>query len=237
MKSPLQITSIAWAAALLATGCMLGGCATQTRLEPAPVEVMKSAGETCIGGCEGVRLVVDPDAWKGTPEVTDTVTPLEINVVNDHGEAIRVLYRHFALVAPGGKRFSALPPFEIRGTVQTPPPSSVAGGAAFSSRDFFVSPHHQPYMPGVPSAEEPFPYDPLYYQRYYGAWQEVELPTEYMKAAALPEGDIQDRGEVTGFVYFEKVRDVERVELHMDLMEADDGTIFGRIRIPFVVVE
>ncbi len=224
-------------AILFALAAFAGGCATRTRLEPAPVETMESSGELCIGGCEGVQLIADPDAWTGTPEVVDEVTPIQVTVKNRHGSAIRVLYNHFALIAPDGKRFSALPPFEIKGSVEVAAPPAASGAPAFRSRHFFVSPHHHAYVPGVPMAGEPFPHDPFYYDRYYGAWEEIELPTDYMKSAALPEGDIRDRGDVTGFVYFEKVEGVEKVELHMDLMEADDGTIFGRIRIPFNVVE
>lgn len=222
---------------LLAIAALAGGCATRTRLEPAPMETMESSGDLCIGGCEGVQLIADPDAWKGTPEIADKVTPIKITVQNNHGSAIRVLYRHFALIAPDGKRFSALPPFEMKGSVEVASPPAASGSPAFRSHHFFVSPHHHAYVPGVPMAGEPFPYDRFYYDRYYGAWEEIELPTDHMKAAALPEGDIRDRGEVTGFVYFEKVEGVEKVELHMDLMEADDGTIFGRVRIPFNVVE
>jgi len=222
---------------LFALVALAGGCATRTSLEPAPVETMESSGELCIGGCEGVQLIADPDAWMGTPEVVDEVTPIKVTVKNRHGSAIRVLYQHFALIAPDGKRFSALPPFEIKGSVEVAAPPTASGAPAFRSHHFFVSPHHHAYVPGVPMAGEPFPYDPFYYDRYYGAWEEIELPTDHMKSAALPEGDIRDQGDVTGFVYFEKVEGVEKVELHMDLMEANDGTIFGRIRIPFNVVE
>ncbi len=232
MKRPLR--HIAILVVLVALG---GGCATPTGLEPAPVEAMESRGELCIGGCDGVELIADPDAWMGTPEVVDEITPLRVTIKNRHGSAIRVLYSHFALIAPDGKRFSALPPFEIKGSVEVAVPPMVSGTPGFSSHNFFVSPHHHAYVPGIPMAGDPFPYDPFYYDRYYGAWEEIELPTDYMKSAALPEGDIRDQGDITGFVYFEKVEGVEKVELHMDLMEADDGTIFGRIRIPFNVVE
>jgi hypothetical protein len=230
--------SVLHLSAVLAVALMAGACATETRLEPDPVAVMKSSDQQCIGGCEGVRLVVDPDAWRGAPEITNQITPIQIRVKNEHGSAIRLLYRHFVLVAPDGKRFSALPPFEIVGTVDVgPPPASLSGPPAFHSRDFFVSPRHHAFVPGVPSTGRPFPYDPLYYERYHGEWGDIDLPTQHMKVAALPEGDIEDQGEVTGFVYFERVQGVEKVELHMDLMEAEDGTLFGRVRLPFLVVK
>jgi hypothetical protein len=222
---------------LTALTAWIGGCATQTRLEPAPVETMAMSDEQCIGACEGVRLIADPDAWRGTPEVVEEITPIKVTIENRHGSAIRVLYSHFALISPPGKRFSALPPFAIEGEVEVAAPPPPPGVPMFHSRDFFVSPFHHHYVPGVPTAGEPFPYDPFYYDRYYGEWEEIELPTDYMKSAALPEGDIRDQGEVAGFLYFEKVVGVEDVELHMDLMEAEDGTIFGRIRIPFNVVD
>lgn len=215
----------------------VGGCATQTRLEPGRVETLEWSGEGCIGVCEGVRLIADPDAWRGAPEVIDHVTPIKITVKNRHGATLRLLYRHFALIAPDGKRFSALPPFDIKATAEPPSTPRPSGPPAFRSRYFSVSPHQHAFVPGVPTVDDPFPNDPIYYDRYSRTWKEIELPTDYMKSAALPEGDIQDQGEVTGFVYFEKVEGVKKVELHLDLMEADDGTIFGRIRAPFHVVE
>lgn len=215
-----------------------GGCATQTRLEPASVGVTESTFDVGIGSYKGVRLIADPDAWRGIPEVTEKVTPIKITVENNYGTAIRVLYPHFVLVGEYGTRFSALPAFDIDEKIRTSEPASSTRAPALRSHYFFVSPHHHANMPGLPSTREPFPYDPLYYKRYHhGKWKEIALPTEHMKAVVLPEGDIHEQGIVTGFIYFEKVREVEHVELHMDLMEAEDGTIFGRIRVPFIVIE
>jgi len=51
-----------------------GGCATQTSLEPASVGVTESTFDVGIGSYKGVRLIADPDSWRGIPEVTEKVT-------------------------------------------------------------------------------------------------------------------------------------------------------------------
>jgi len=64
------------------------------------------------------------------------------------------------------------------------------------------------------------------------------LPTPDMLSQALPEGLVQDGGNVTGFLYFPSVTGSEpAVELDMTLSDASDGEAFGHIAIPFQTSE
>ena len=57
-----------------------------------------------------------------------------------------------------------------------------------------------------------------------------------MRIQALPQGVVESGGEVSGFIYFEKVDPEERrVRFRLDLAEAEEGTIFGTATIPFRV--
>lgn len=64
----------------------------------------------------------------------------------------------------------------------------------------------------------------------------MPLPTIEMREAALPEGTLEDGGEVYGFLYFEKVAKEEiGLTFKNDLVDASDGKTFGTISIPLLV--
>lgn len=213
----------------------LAACAAETALEPAPGVMVRGDEEWAVGGFEGVLLKANPDAWTGYPEIIEKVTPMKVRIINNHGSAVRIQYNLFSLISSTGKRYSVLPPYEIDATVKRSLPAR--GPYGFTSREFFVAPHHRGFYPGIPSATAWGYRDPCYYSCYRKAWMELELPTDRMLSRALPEGDIQPGGEVTGFLYLEKVENEDEVELHMDLKEAEDGYVFGRITLPFFVEE
>jgi hypothetical protein len=68
---------------------------------------------------------------------------------------------------------------------------------------------------------------------------EIELPTADMISMALPEGVLDPAGRITGFLYFEDVEDLDiaSVDFTINLINADSGTQFGTVRLPFVVQE
>lgn len=215
-----------------------GSCANQHPFDPSPVSVRESTFYAGIGSYHGVRLIADPGAWEGIPAVAERLTPIKITVHNNYATAIRVLYQHFVLVGDNGTRFAVLNAFNIDEKMRASKPASTTRPPMLNSHYFFPSPRRHDYMPGLPSAREPFPYNPLHYERLrHRKPKEIALPTGYMKSVAFPEGDIKGHESVTGFLYFEKVREVARVELHMDLMKAEDGSVFGRIRVPLAAVD
>ena len=180
----------------------------------------------------GVRVQVAADAWKKDPSnLTDVFTPLHLAIENASGHAVRVSYPDFALTGANGFRYAAIPPLDTRGTVVTqvaPVPSR------FYADRFFIADRYWPYYPRF-SRWAPFPYDPLYFDQYYSYWPQP-LPTRDMIAEALPEGAIQDRGQVAGFLYFQSAITKEsRVVFEMNLVDASNGQSFGQISIPFTV--
>lgn len=81
-------------------------------------------------------------------------------------------------------------------------------------------------------------WDPYYYGGYYTYWNTISLPTPGMLKRAIPEGVIKDGGRLSGFLYFEEVSPkLKMVNFRTDLVDAQDGSIFGTISIPFVVIK
>jgi hypothetical protein len=225
---------------ILAVGLAMAptGCVTSPELTPAPA-ASTLGDDTAVTRVEGVRVTAESDAWEGGAPITREVTPVKVTIENDHGRAVRIRYSDFALVSPKGSRYAALPLYRIEGTVEEPtlstgyPPLPAPG---FYSRGFSVAPAYAPLYPNLAAAPASFYSDPYYNRRYTTYWQDVDLPTMKMRIQALPEGRIEDGGEVSGFIYFERVDpDVDRVRFRLDLAEADDGTVFGTVTIPFRV--
>jgi hypothetical protein len=234
MRHPIPVLSTIILTIGLATG--LTGCVTSPELTPAPT-ASTLGGETAVTQVEGVRVTAESDAWEAGAPISRQVTPVKVTIENDHGRAIRIRYSDFALVSPTGSRYAALPLYRIEGTVEEPtmaagyPPLPAPG---FYSRGFSVAPAYAPLYPNLAAAPASYYWDPYYNRRYTTYWQDIDLPTMKMRIQALPEGRIEDGGEVSGFIYFEKVDpETERVRFRLDLAEADDGTVFGTVTIPF----
>jgi hypothetical protein len=218
---------IAVASALIgALAVALGGCVTQLRPAPGAV-VLPGPGQAAIAEAGGVRIVASADAWRGDPESLDRiVTPMLVRVENDGTVAVQVRYEDFALVAEDGRRFAAIPPFNVRGVVSTP------NRGLYPVYAFGVSPFypHLAVAPGI------FPFDPFYYDAYWPYWYRwVNLPTGDMVQKALPEGVLQPGGRTTGFLYFEDVDKARRVTFEARLPVRDSADRTVSVTIPFLV--
>lgn len=216
------------------------GCAMRTDLTPA-AKTLPGAPETAVSSIDGISMKVESDSWTGREEVAAHVTPVKVRIENDSSSDVRMDYGDFALVAPNGKRYAALPPYGVEGTVAEPVLTSSytpLTRPGFHYENFFVAPYYAPVYPGmIPYAGvHHYWYDPTYYAHYYDYWAHIPLPTPAMLQQALPPGVIEPDGEVSGFLYFERVgMGIERVHLRADLVDADDGRRMGEIRIPFTV--
>ena len=201
-------------ALFVATALAIGGCASQ--LAPAPEAVhVPGRGDGALVEAGGVRIVARANAWRSTPrDLQFDVTPLLVSIDNGSAAPLLVRYEHFWLDAPSGQRFAALAPYEITGTATELVP------AAFVGR--YLGPA---WYPGF--------YDPYFYAPYVR--RTVALPTSDMVQKALPEAVIERGGRASGFVYFERVHDVDRITLRTELVNARTGQRFGPVTIPFVV--
>lgn len=197
----------------------------------------------------GVRVSVDGAAWRGAPgDLARFVTPVRVVVDNRSGHPLRVAYEDFALEGSDGfvfKPLAPLPGLEPNSEREAPrvllvdahPPGPVHQARPVSPPPprhppvrFYVAPHYRYWWPHVWVWGGPFPRPwPV------PTWRE-SLPTDDMIAEALPEGVVQDGGRVEGFLYFRGVTPREsRVMLRFELVDANDETPLGTVRVPLVV--
>lgn len=209
------------------------GCATG--LEPAPaadrVAGLEDAAQATV---QGVRVVAQAAPWPGPVDIDREVTPLKVRVDNIGPTPLRVRYNEFALVAPDGTSFAALPLARIEGEVAVR--TRTYGAPGFYHRGFAVAPYYAPFYPGIDPYPGFFGPDRYYYDTYYRYWEEIELPTTAMEQRVIPEGVIDPGGSLEGWLFFEKIGShLERVVLRADLVDAPSGRKFAELRIPFIV--
>lgn len=206
-----------------------------SQLEPAPgANELAGDEDAAWARDEAVSIVAEATGWPGDAFITQRVTPLRVTVRNEGDEMMVVRYRDFEVVGTGGRRYHALPPLAVDGTVDTldPAPDAIAPGLEYDN--FALADRYVPAYPGIRRYNGPFAYDHDYYATYYPHWDfEERLPTPEMIAAALPEGIVEPGGFVTGWLYFDKVQDAEReVKLRAELRAVDDERI-ASVEIPF----
>jgi hypothetical protein len=234
--------------ALAALTCTMAvtGCATTT-LTPAPsAATIPGEPNTVIDRVDGVSVTIESNAWNGSRGVLSAVEPIRVTISNQGSTPIRLRYSDFALVDPTGRRYAALPPYRVEGSLLNP---FIPDGYAiidmprFVFRGFYVAPYYSRIYPGIPvySLRYYF-YDPFYYDYYYRDLTSSIRPTMEMLSLGLPEGVVDVGGYVTGFLYFQRVRpNVDSVTLRGTLVavgvtdEAAGGARFGEISIPFMV--
>ncbi|HON10857.1 MAG TPA: hypothetical protein PLE24_08305 [Chitinispirillaceae bacterium] len=217
-------------------------CATTMKIVPGPgahssviLEGMAFA-ETC-----GVSIMLETQAWTGRPDILDKITPIRITLQNKSGDLLLIRYNVFRLEGlTSGDSYAALPPYEIRGTLDDPwiiLPYPLPLPSAVVCQKFSVAPYCSRMYPAFPVYQDSFTVDSLYYSRYYTVWAKIELPTEEMLIKVLPDGVIEQGGYVSGFLYFEKIdRNEEELLFTADLIDALRGRLLGTITIPLQVI-
>lgn len=216
---------------LFLIACALGAAGCTSTLTPAPAaNEISGRGEGATIASNGVRMTARADAWEGTPQTLHRhVTPMRVTIVNEGAVPVRIAYNQFRLVGDSGRRYSALPPFQIEGDART-----ALGAPLYPPTGFGYAPYVRPYYSSVPI----YPFEPNvgYWNRYGSVMRTVDLPTTDMLRKALPEGVLQPGGEVTGFLYFEGVGpDVDRVQLRANFRNPRTGSNVTRLATPFVV--
>lgn len=193
----------------LGLGCLTAvvGCARDPALVPAAgAKVVSDRPDVAVDAESGVRLYVKGNAWSADPSDLERVmTPILVTVENRSGRPIRVQYAAFKVTGTSGLVYEPIPPFRIErpGPVRTEP---VNPPLIYDT--FWVSPYLSPYWPGLRPWPYGFPFDATSYGRLYLRWREP-LPTEEMIRDALPEGVLQPGGQVSGFLYFDKLTERE----------------------------
>lgn len=217
---------------LALVGLALAACVHQRELVPASgAQTLPGRPRTAEETVESVRVQADSDAWHAG-RVSDVLSPVRVTIENHRDRPLRVSYGQFTLGGPSGFRLAALPPYQVAAS------DALAGAVAvppgFVGSGFLVAPWAARYYRGVLPWYGPFPYDPVYYNRWYGAWP-PNLPNDEVLRRALPEGVLQPGGQVNGFLFFKEQPPGTQLSLFMALVDAESGQSFGTIAIPFTV--
>lgn len=226
-----------WLAVLLGVG-LAGGCATGgAYLRPAPTANLAPRGRNAaVGEAAGVRIVANGNAWHGNPiNLGSVITPVRVRIDNTSAVPVQIRYRDFHLTA-GGFASAALPPYRIR-TVANVGRRYGLLIPGFAYSHFFIAPYYAPfYRWRFRMWRGPFAWNPGWYAGYYANWNVApRLPTADMQAKAIPEGVLEQDGQLSGFVYFRRIRGRNvPVTLSFDVRNARTGAKLGTITIPFV---
>jgi hypothetical protein len=222
-------SSLARLGSLAALMVLAGACAPQLRPAPEATQVPTGRGQAAVAEAGGVRVVARTGAWRALPTALElVVTPVLVTIENESEAPLRVRYADFALVSAQGPRFAARAPFEIDGYVSEP-----VWGYPYAP---YARPYPRFYAFRGPSGRavlvDPFFYDP-FFDPY--TFMGVPLPTADMVQLALPERVLEPHGRTAGFVYFERVRNVPRVDFIARLVDDRSGAPHATLTIPFVL--
>ncbi len=225
------------AAALLSLFVLAGCSSGAPYLVPAPGAATPPGRDHAVmAEADQIRVVANGDAWHGYPANLGTiVTPVKLDIRNNSNTPIRISYRDFQL-SGGGFSSAALPPYRITGSVAEPTYTVAPVVPAFSYNDFFLAPGYSPYYDwNFDQWDGPFEDDLGYYGTYYTMWN-VSLPTQDMRAQGIPEGVLSPGGELSGFLYFQKVtKSSGPATLTFDLTNANNSQSMGKVNLAFEV--
>jgi len=222
---------------LFSAAIFLAGCTTEIPLVSS-TPILFVDMEKAVISPKGLNVTIAPNAWYGDPKITEDVMPLKITVLNGSSTAIRIRYHNMVLTGNSGRRYAALPPYKIEGTENDPvitAPDKIYSNPSFRFNKFRIPPYYGSLYPNIPQTEGPFYIDPLYQDRHYRYWSETSLPTPQMLESALLEGEMEPKGEVSGYVYFERLDDETAVTFNMDLIDTRTGDSVGTVTIPMHV--
>jgi hypothetical protein len=227
LRNPLLLLSL--------TALWASGCSHNPYLVPAPnAKVVPDQKDAAEAEEFGVHLVVNGNDWRGYPvDLADVISPVEAGIENKSGKSLSIRYKDFSLTDQSGFQSSALPPYTMDGASARA--YSPLLEPSFHFGLFWIAPYYYPvFGPGLEAWPGDFPYDPDYYQMYYGFWPGA-LPTRSMLEQGIPEGVVGDGGHITGFLYFPRVkREITNVSFEFELVDAKTKQSFGTIRIPLI---
>jgi hypothetical protein len=214
---------------------LAAGCAHQEGLLPAPqAKVMPGSPKLAYDERSGVEVLVNGDAWKSNPsDLGKVMTPVGVTVRNRGQSPIRIAYQDFALETPSGARLNPLPPYSMR----TLGPARAAVVSPMLDYGFYDPWFYGPYS-SLGSWWGHFPYDAGFYDGGIAQWR-VQLPTEEMLRAALPEGVIEPGGSVTGFLFFPDIPAKAQgvFTLRATFPEESGRQLLAKVDIPLVTTK
>lgn len=184
-------------AALLAS---VGACNTEPELLPAAgYRSALGRASLAVESRSGVTVTADGSVWDSSPAKLSTeLTPVWVTLHNATGRSLRVQYDEFTLRGASGATYVALAPYALRAS-RSNPVFEVPDGGYFDN--FKVAAYLAPFYPWLRVWNGPLPHGPSI----HSVASQAGLPTDSMLDRALPEGVLEDNGNASGFLYFQKV--------------------------------
>ena len=103
-------------ALLVVVFSMIGCTAKRVVLVPAPNATLAARPNSAEGSSQGVSVLLQADAWDGYPRTLDrNLIPIKVTVQNSSDHDVAIRYQDFVLIASGDRRYSDIPPDQIRG--------------------------------------------------------------------------------------------------------------------------
>lgn len=197
---------------LLLASILAASCVAAARVVPIAtggVTLDLAEGSAAVEA-EGVRVVVRPSAWRGSPSYLPLyVTPFFLRLVNRSPLPVRSDYPDLRLFDEARFQYTALPPAEVGRLLQwsgADEPVRVAAAARVT----------------VPHARRWLFWDPWWWSGPYPSLPPPPRLDDVM-LQALPVGALQPGAQVQGFVYFPRLRREARelsFEFHYRLGDA-----------------
>ncbi|HEV7268574.1 MAG TPA: hypothetical protein VGN83_27250 [Falsiroseomonas sp.] len=214
-----------------AASLLLGGCALDPELVPAPrATTVRGPGQGVQAVEQGVRVVAYTEAWVAELSTLPlVVTPILIRLENRSAAPLAIRYEAFRLESPSRGPRGPIPPYRIDQVVTEPVLTP-----GYPLRGFEVAPYLSPFYPGLTPYAGTFGMTPGLYRTTFPRFVEVPLPTPAMLRLALPEGVLRPNGETSGFLYFPDVQTQGPARLVVKLARADTGAELGRVTLPFL---
>jgi hypothetical protein len=210
---------------------LCAACAGESTLHPArSAQRVPGLENAASASHAGVNVVAQSNAWHGDAQIEAVLTPLRVTIENRGARPVAIRYANLALVGEDGTRYTALTPRNIAGGAPALRDYVPVHRPGFEYYGYGYTPLHDPTYPPLFPYGRSVHYEPGFSHMAHERWTLVELPTEEMLIAALPEGDLAPGARVTGFVYFERITGDERVvTLRVDVPG------IGSVALPFVV--
>jgi hypothetical protein len=209
-------------------------CGHDRMLPASTTRVIPDAPGFAVVEQDGVRLAASGDDWTARPaDLPDRLTPVRVRIVNHSGCALQILYSRFALAGARGRLYRPLPPVLL--FHERPVDSAGTVRPFFASANFFVRQAYRDVYPSLPPWPTRLPSEDRFYEHQYKLWGR-NLPTPEVQRMGLPEGVLDNGGQISGFLFFENATGRERKLLFKaDLEEGQGDRTVTSISIPFRV--
>ena len=118
LASQDRVTPRRLAGAIVLTSIFsIAGCAAERAVVvPAPNATLASEPGSAQGSDKGVTVIVQANAWNDFPRGLERdLVPLRVTISNHTGRPLALRYDNFVLIAADNRRYSDIPPDQIKG--------------------------------------------------------------------------------------------------------------------------